>query len=505
MRSNVTRRESIAIAATAVANMGVCPLFAHDRSSKAVESNPIRALIPRGKSGHQFLIYSDCCAGIPNGRSAANLRRVNQMVSRIRPEPEFISFPGDAISGYINDHAALRTQWDYWWNNEMAWLKGKSFPLYQSTSNHNTYDYGSERVFREFHNDIPQNGPGDQRGLAYFVRRGDLLYVSTHQPDRRRTPGYRPGMLIDSKWLDRVLTENEDARFKFVAGHYPVFPVNGYVNYPLWCMKPEERKPFWDVLVKHKVDAYLASHIIAFDVQVHDGVPQILSGGAGTNSGPGGFMPGRTEYHHAVQLAIDTDGMRYQVLDVDGKVRESLAWPFSLPNVEKWNALRAENATAALKSIVWKDSIVAWCIRGKLGPTDVKHQTRTLLCGWNNGEGVATIWIGFDGNPARVTVRLVSESTYGSQSWIGPVIDDGSKFDFQIALHPGMGPGGVLVRQNEKSPWSSLSSTSSRGTEILPWPPNWAVGMSQSGPTDRPFRGKGLKINWARCDVPAIF
>ena len=62
----------------------------------------------------------------------------------------------------------------------MAWLKEKPFPLYQSTSNHNTYDYDSEKVFREVHPDIPQNGPGDQKGLAYFVRRDNVLYVSTH-------------------------------------------------------------------------------------------------------------------------------------------------------------------------------------------------------------------------------------------------------------------------------------------------------------------------------------
>ncbi len=501
--TRVSRRAALAMGGASAASVTLLGIAAAG-TRPTDEKNPIRALTPRGKPGHQFVLYSDCCAGIPNGRYAANLQSVNRTVARIRPEPEFISFPGDAISGYITDYAALRKQWEYWSNTEMAWLKEKPFPLYQSTSNHNTYDDGSEKVFREVHPDIPQNGRADQKGLAYFVRRDDLLYVSTHQPDRRRTPNYRPGMLIDSKWLDRILTENKDARFKFVAGHYPVFPVNGYVNYPLWCFKPEERRPFWKVLVKHRVDAYLASHIIAFDVQVHDGVLQIVSGGAGTNYGPGGFMPGRTEYLHAVQMAVDDSGLRYQVLDIAGKVRESLVWPFSLPKVDAWTTLTSQNIKAIMTGSSVSKGIVGWRFRGTIGRTNLKQQASTLLCGWNNGEGVATVWIGFDGNPPRATVRLVPESTYGSQTWTGPIFKEQSPFDFQIALHPGMGPSGVLFRKDNSSPWSSLSSASSRGDEILSWPPHWAIGMSQSGTTDRQFQGTNLDITWTRCDVPGL-
>ena len=66
--------------------------------------------------------------------------------------------------------------------------------------------------------------------------------------------------------------------------------------------------------------AYLCSHILAFDVQVHDGVLQILSAGAGTAQ----RMPEGVEYLHAVQLALDAEGLRYQVLDQAGAVREEL-------------------------------------------------------------------------------------------------------------------------------------------------------------------------------------
>ena len=65
--------------------------------------------------------------------------------------------------------------------------------------------------------------------------------------------------------------------------------------------------------------AYVCSHILAFDVQVHQGVLQILTGGAGTHDMHLGLMPEEPEYFHLVQGAIDTDGLRYQVLDTTGR------------------------------------------------------------------------------------------------------------------------------------------------------------------------------------------
>ena len=85
----------------------------------AEKSAPIPALLPRDKSGHRFVLYSDCCSGTPGTAVAKNLQSVNEMVARIQPQPEFIAFPGDAIAGYTKDYAELRRQWDYWLGTEM--------------------------------------------------------------------------------------------------------------------------------------------------------------------------------------------------------------------------------------------------------------------------------------------------------------------------------------------------------------------------------------------------
>jgi hypothetical protein len=77
----------------------------------------------------------------------------------------------------------------------MAWLKEKQFPLYQSTSNHNTYDDCSEKFFCEVHPGIPQNGPDDQKGLAYFSRNLDksIALIRRHH------------VVIDRVWRQRLV------------------------------------------------------------------------------------------------------------------------------------------------------------------------------------------------------------------------------------------------------------------------------------------------------------
>ena len=140
---------------------------------------------------------------------------------------------------------------------------------------------------------------------------------------------------MEATWLDRTLSEQADARYKLVLGHHPVHPVNGFSGPYQREVGPEDGRAFWQVLVRHQVLAYVCSHILAFDVQVHDGVLQILTAGAGTAH----RMPEGIEYLHAVQVVLDAGGLRYQVLDTAGQVREWLIWPLALPPVATWASL----------------------------------------------------------------------------------------------------------------------------------------------------------------------
>ena len=291
-----------------------------------MEADPIVALMPQGQ-GHQFVFYGDCCSGVPGSARETTFARVNAALRQLDPPPDFIVFLGDHIVGTAGDADHIRGQWRHWLTKEMAWLDSDRVPIYHATSNHDTSDLVSERVWREAFPDIPPNGPPGQEGLSYWVRRGDLLLVMVNTS----FSGLGGFGHVESAWLDATLAAQADARHKIVAGHHPVFPVNGYGERPVWCIAQDEADAFWSVLVRHRVLAYLCSHIIAFDVQEHCGVLQVCSGGAGTSYGPGGFM-GEGEYHHFVQAALDAHEFRLQAIDPETRVRERYACSAGIPS-----------------------------------------------------------------------------------------------------------------------------------------------------------------------------
>jgi hypothetical protein len=441
------------------------------------------ALLPRG-DGHQFLVYGDSCSGVPGGRHEATFAAVNAVARRLDPAPEFIAFLGDEIIGLTADEAALRAQWRHWLDVETAWIDREAIPVFHTTSNHATYDVMSERVFAEMLPDLPRNGPPGQAGLAYFVRRGDLLLVMIHTSAMALGgEGH-----IETEWLARVLADNDDARHKLVLGHHPVFPVNGFSGAYQREIGHEYAPPLWDLLVAHGVTAYLCSHILAFDVQVHRGVLQITTAGAGTAH----RMPEGVEYLHLVQMVLDAAGLRYQVIDTESVVREALDWPGGLVEAPDWRPLPLGEGATPVPST--RDPIIRrWRFRGQAGPR-TSGAAETLLEAWSPGQGLAPLWIGFTGPARKLTISLAPETGRSPHVWFGPELSPDAPFDLDLALHPGMGPGGVLWRRAGEAAWSSLDGASPWGAERLPGMSLWAAGHGRGGVEDRPFRGPDLEV-----------
>jgi hypothetical protein len=465
----------------------------HDDASLRRETPgkvPIRAIVPRG-TGHQFAWYSDSCSGVAGAPHEATFAAVNAVVARLEPPPEFICFPGDEIAGLTADDEDLRRQWRHWLDHEMAWLDRRSIALYHTTGNHTTYDEASEQLFREVLSHLPRNGPAGQEGLSYYVRRGDLMLVFVNTACTSLGGEGR----VETEWLDQTLAAHSDARYRLVFGHHPAYPVNGFAGPLQRDIEPANARTFWQVLVRHQVLAYICSHILAFDVQVHDGVLQILTAGAGTAH----RMPAEHEYLHCVQGALDERGLRYQVLDSAGTLREWLAWPISLPVAAEWPVLGIGESRAPISVTEQREAgtarVVAWQFSGvSAGSRDGSPQTLLTLCG--AGPGLAPLWVGVLGAEQRLGVLLSPAPGRSPHLWHGPPLPLGEFFSLQLVIHTGMGPGGILWRRDDAFPWSSLTAASPWGPERLTWPCRWLVGHGQRGSADRPFRGSGLNIRW---------
>lgn len=442
---------------------------------------PIPALCPRGR-GHRFVLYGDACTGIPGAPHEATFARINAVLRRLRPAPEFILFPGDEIAGLTGDVEALRAQWRHFLEVELAWLDRSATPIYHATGNHTAYDAMSEALFREVLA-MPRNGPPGQEGLSFHIRRDDLLVVFVHT----LWSGLGGEGHVETAWLDATLSDHPDARHKLVVGHHPAFAVNGFAGARQRQIGPEHAGRFWDILVRHGVLAYLCSHILAFDVQVHRGVLQITTAGAGTAH----RMPEGAEYLHLVQAALDEDGLRYQVLDDCGTLRESLDWPVVLPPAETWRTLAAAAQPAPLSGAARADRRLALRLAGRAAPAGTAAP-QTLLAA-REPPALPALWIGLSGADQRLTVTMAPEPGRSPHFWLGPALAPGQPFALDLMIHAGMGPGGVLWRAPPAGPWSSLEAASAWGAERLAWPARWFVGHAGTAEA-APFAGESLRI-----------
>ncbi|WP_395674392.1 metallophosphoesterase family protein [Inquilinus sp.] len=443
----------------------------------------IPALLPRGL-GHQFVLYGDSCSGVPGAPHERTFAAVNAVLRRLAPQPEFILFPGDEIIGLTADAEALRAQWRHWLDQEMGWLDRRAIPIWHTTGNHTAYDEMSEAVFRDVL-DLPRNGPPGQEGLSYWVRRGDLLLVFVHT----LWTGLGGEGHVETDWLRRVLGQHADARHKLVVGHHPVHPVNGFSGPWQREIGPEHSQEFWSLLVEAGVLAYVCSHILAYDVQVHGGVLQLCTAGAATAH----RMPEGVEYLHCVQAALDGEGLRCQVLDTDGRIRERLSWPPPPIPDEAWRILPAGDSPAPLTGRLEPGRFAAFRFAGRAAPAGTST-AQTLLSAFDPGS-LAPLWIGLRGPRQILTVILGREPGRSPLYWHGPALS--GAFDIRLLLDPDMGPGGILCRRGGEAGWSSLAAASASGIEQLDWPGRWSVGHGQRGPTDRGFQGAELTVSMA--------
>lgn len=438
----------------------------------------IPALEPRGE-GHRFVLYADACSGVPGAPHALNLSRVNAVLARLSPPPEFILFPGDEVIGLTASAEELRAQWRHFLEVEMAWARG--IPVFHTTGNHTAYDAMSEEVFRAALPHLPRNGPPGQEGLSYSVRCGDLAMIFVHT----LWTGLGGEGQVETEWLREELHRHRDARHRLVLGHHPAFPVNGFQGDWQREIGPGCREAFWDALVEGGVLAYLCSHILAFDVQVHRGVLQVTTGGAGT----GHRMPEGVEYLHALHAALDAEGLRYEVLDDAGRAREGLSWPLRLPPSEDWQPLPQGGQEAPFRGAGAahpSPRLVALGLRGRTAPGNT-GTAQILLSAEAEGR-LPAVWIGLRGPEQRLCVIIAAAPGRSPSYWFGPALGTGEEFAVELLLHGGMGPGGVLWRAGPDAPWNSLRSAASWGPERIDWPARWQVGTG--------FRGEGLELRF---------
>lgn len=260
-------------------------------------------------------LLGDSCSGVSGQKFEANLARIVARVLERSAPADALLYLGDHIEGYTDDEARLDAQWSHFLDNEFRPLHERYRRLLHVAGNHDANTRISAAIC-EARMPIPPEARL-RKNLNYVVDLGDaeIVVISTCDLANR---GFAT---IDMDWLEAAL-DSLSAPIRLVAGHYPFHPVNGYTEVPKWVFAAEQRAQAWRLFKQAGVQAYLCSHIIAFDVQVHDDIVQLCSGGAGTEYGPDGVM-GPGEFRHFVTCTVSPERFVFEAIDENGRPRET--------------------------------------------------------------------------------------------------------------------------------------------------------------------------------------
>lgn len=215
---------------------------------------------------------------------------VNYFLTQVKAEnPDFVLVAGDLVNGH-------------WWDSPQcvahmgtiyfsAWvsrLKEHGLKFYTAVGDHELGDDPwpeskikliphLEQVYAD-NLKMPQNGPENKKGLAYYVREGDLLVITVETFE----------VIDDSmricvcgeqlEWFQKVMEENRDAKFRIVQGHVGLWGNLNRRSSSALMLEEGKESEFYQLMKKHKVDAYLAGEFHDVTVLEADGIWQIIHG-----------------------------------------------------------------------------------------------------------------------------------------------------------------------------------------------------------------------------------
>jgi hypothetical protein len=267
----------------------------------------------------QFAVIGDRTGGAdPRGIFERGMDQLNLL------QPEFVINVGDAIEGYTEDRAQLRTEWDEF----EAMVEKLEMPFFYSVGNH---DLGNETMEQTWI---------EKRGATYyhFVYRNVLFVVlSSEDPPnpvpegiKEKTALYKKLQVEDPDAAQAMLKEFMDS----LASYY--VPANfsdqqvGYVEKAL-ARHPNVRwtllflhQPAWEnpsqgflaieQLLEDRPYTFVAGHMHYYDIDKRKGRDYITMGPAGASWHKDG--PGNVD--HILWVTMTDDGPRVAQITLDG-------------------------------------------------------------------------------------------------------------------------------------------------------------------------------------------
>lgn len=215
---------------------------------------------------------------------------VNYFLSRVKDEnPAFVLIAGDLVNGHWWDSPRcaehMGSIYFTGWVNRM---KEHGLKYYTAVGDHELGDDPwppekirliphLENVYCE-HLRMPLNGPENKKGLAYYIREGDLLVITVETFEVKDDSMHLEVTGEQLQWFREVLSGNRDARFTIVQGHVPVWGENKSRSSSRLMLANGKNSSFYQTMKEFGVDVYLAGEFHDVTVLESDGIWQIVHG-----------------------------------------------------------------------------------------------------------------------------------------------------------------------------------------------------------------------------------
>lgn len=134
-----------------------------------------------------------------------------------------------------------------------------------------------ERTFAQ-HFSMPDNGPTNKKGLAYYVLHNNTLIVTVETFEVVDGSMHVAVLGEQLNWLREVFKSHPDARHIIVQGHAPVIPPHQRRSSSGLVVEGGTNSLFWLLMKEAGVDLYLCGEHHAVNVAEADGIWQIVHG-----------------------------------------------------------------------------------------------------------------------------------------------------------------------------------------------------------------------------------
>jgi len=301
----------VVIFATALVILGSHAARAQERADHSGEDAAATATPSTSEARFEFTSYPDLFNWNVKYPQPGWENALDWFLTRMKEEgPAFSLVAGDIMDArWWSSPEQVERRTEEYWRGYRKRFEDKGITLYIAPGDH---EYGDDQGLRKMDLapvyarqfasifDMPRNGPGHKKGLAYSFTERNLAVISV---DTFEDAGDRMSMTVTGEqlaWFKDQLRQHQDKDFIIVQGHVPVAGPVASMNSSANMLEGGTASEFWKAMVEHDVDVYLCGEHHRITAQHRDGIWQIVHGALwGTqpdlNYLRGSVYPGRLE------------------------------------------------------------------------------------------------------------------------------------------------------------------------------------------------------------------